>query len=116
MRDARSVPHFLIDDKGWKDFLPLWERRMLAAGETGAPSLFFFSFFFFFKTNLVFLACISALANTCVVWESWRSGAGRRQMMGMSLKGTGLNPPPRPSGGGPGEGLGGGLGGCLCGM
>ena len=44
MRDARSVPHFLIDDKRWKDFFPLWERRMLAAGETGAPSLFFFFF------------------------------------------------------------------------
>ena len=62
----------------------------VGAGETGAPSLFFF-----FLTNLVFLACISALANTCVGWESGRSGAGRRQMMGMSLKGTGLNPPPR---------------------
>lgn len=52
MRVSRSVPHFLNDDKRWKEDVGGWGN--------GRP------FAFFKKTNLVFLVRISALANTCV--------------------------------------------------
>lgn len=47
---------------------------MLAAGERGAPWLF----------NKSGASHIFAFANTCIGLESWRAGAGRKQVMGAS--------------------------------
>lgn len=80
MFGAHSAPLFLSDDKRQEDFFPLGAEDV---GGRGEGRLFAF---------LIWSSCIFAFANTCPDLKSRRAGPGRRQVVGMPLEGTGLDP------------------------